>query len=103
MDQTLTAEEREEQETMLASLHRVLQGALEDNRYQWWTPLGDLLQEDVCSALRSDDLDHAVASYQRVAQYQMAIGHPGHGWLPLHGAGFPPGHTGTSRAPMPPF
>ena len=67
----------------LANYHRVLEEALGDPRYKWHTPLGDLVQDDVCSALRNDDLDHAKAAVTRVTQYQKAVGHPDGGFLAL--------------------
>ena len=61
--------------TTLADYHHALRAALDDDRYQWHTPLGDLLQEDVRSTLRyPKDIDMARASVERVIQYQLAVG-----------------------------
>ena len=62
---------------------RALNAALDDERYQWHTPLGDLLQDDIHSARNSNDPAIMAASIKRLAQYRKAVDHPDNGFVAL--------------------
>ena len=81
--------------TLIDRLTRALETALDDDRYRWDSPLGDLLQDDVRSAIKSCDEDVMNASLLRLAHYQKCVDHPDNGFIAIGASHIPGGRMCT--------